>query len=384
MLQSVRPSAAALLALALSLAGLAVTMASTAAHAAPAFEREVRVGSSAALSGPAAALGTRYHAGARAYIEQINKQGGVHGMSVAIDLRDDTYEPARADANTRALVDDPRVLALFGYVGTPTSQAALAYVRRGQIPFIGAFTGAEMLRDTTQTQVFNVRASYRDEAKALALAMKASGVRRLNVLYQADLFGRAGLEAIRDAAAEARIELGAVSTVKRNTTEVDEGVAALVQQSTADAIFMVSTYESCAAFVKLARKRGFEGMFYTLSFAGLEPLRAALGREQRPLVIAQVVPDPHDAGLPVVAAYQKAMLETGDKQFDSISLEGFLSAKVLVEGLRRTKPPLTREGLRRSLEGLGELDLGGFTVRYGNGDRGGSGFISIRTIGGRS
>lgn len=363
---------------------LALAMGAPAADAAPVVEREIRIGSSAALSGPAAALGTRYHAGSRAYVEHINRQGGVHGMPVVIDLRDDTYEPARADANSRALVDDPRVLALFGYVGTPTSQAALAYVRRGQIPFIGAFTGAEMLRDPTQTQVFNVRASYRDEAKALALAMKGSGVRRLNVLYQADLFGRAGLEAIRDAAAAARIEIPAVSTVKRNTTEVDEGVAALVQQSSADAIFMVSTYESCAAFVKAARKKGFEGTFYTLSFAGLEPLRSALGREPRPLVIAQVVPDPHDTGLPVVAAYQKAMLDTGDKQFDSISLEGYLSAKVLVESLRRAKLPLSREALRRSLEGLGELDLGGFTVRYGNGDRGGSGFISIRTIGGKS
>jgi len=150
-------------------------------------------------------------------------------------------------------------------------------------------------------------------------------VKRLNVMYQADLFGRAGLEAMRAAAAPQGIALGAVATFKRNTEEVQEGVRALVQQAGADAIFMVGTYASLASFV------------------------------------------------------QQAMREAGEKLFDSISLEGYLAARVLVEGLRHARAPLTRASLDRGLATLGELDLGGFRVHYGASQRRGSSYLALKT-----
>lgn len=349
------------------------------ADGAAAADAELRVGASAALSGPAAALGRRYHAGARSCFEQVNKQGGIAGARIVVDLRDDAYEPDQAEANTRAFVEDGRILALFGYVGTPTSKVALPFVRRWRIPFLGPFTGADILWEPGNPQVFNVRASYREEAVALAQAMRRSGIRRLNVMYQADLFGRAGLEAMRAAAAPHGVALGAVATFKRNTEEVQEGVRALVQQAGADAIFMVGTYASLAAFVRQARRAGFKGPFYTLSFVGLEPLREALGPAMQGVTVAQVVPDPEDRGIPVVAAYQQAMREAGEKAFDSISLEGYLAARVLVEGLRRARAPLTRASLEHGLATLGDLDLGGFSVRYGASQRRGSSYLGLKT-----
>ena len=312
--------------------------------------------------------------------EQVNHQGGIAGSRIVVDLRDDGYEPERAEANTRQLVEDPRVLALFGYVGTPTSRVALPYVRRTGLAFLGAFTGVDMLWDPVYTSVFNVRASYRDEAQALARAMKAAGVRRYQVVYQADLFGRVGLEAMRAATDAQGVALAGSATVKRNSTEVGDSVTAMLgQPGGADAIFLVSSYETCAAFIKQARQRGFQGHFYTLSFAGLEPLRAALGRDARELTMTQVVPDPEDTSLPVVAAYQNAMREAGEKHFDSISLEGYIAARVLVEGLRRAVPPLTRERVVQGLEAIGKLDLGGFTVHYRRGAHKGSSRVGLRS-----
>lgn len=346
----------------------------------PAGAEEIRIGGSAALSGPAATLGQRYHAGARALFEQVNqRQAGIGGARIVMDLRDDGYEPERAEANTRELIEDPAVLALFGFVGTPTSRVALPYVRRTGMAFVGAFTGAGLLREPQHSSVFNVRASYREEARALAQAMKAAGVRRYQVVYQADLFGREGLEAMRAATAPLGLELVGSAMVKRNSVEVGAGVTALLtQQSGAEAIFLVSTYETCAAFVKQARERGYRGRFYALSFTGLEPLRAALGRAPNELTMSQVVPDPEDAGVPVVAAYQKAMREAGDRHFDAISLEGYIAARVLVEGLRHSKPPLTRASLVQGLEALGQLDLGGFAVRYGRGAHAGSAYVGLK------
>ncbi|MDM4768528.1 ABC transporter substrate-binding protein [Pelomonas sp. SE-A7] len=342
---------------------------------------EIRIGASAALSGPAAGLGQRFHAGAGAYFNQLNAQGGIGGARVVVDLLDDAYESDKADLNTRKLVEDPRVLALFGYVGTPTSNMALPYVKRWSIPFVGAYTGADVLRSPYRPLVFNVRASYREEAQQLAVAMKIAGIHTLNVFYQADLFGRAGLEAMRAVAGAQGLQILATDTVKRNTAEVAEAVEALVQASPADAIFMVSTYASSAAFVRQARAKGFRGRFYALSFAGMEQLRHALGKPlAKGLTVAQVVPDPEDRALPVVAEYQQAMREAGDRQFDSISLEGYLAAKVMAEGLRRAKAPLTRESLAQGLESVGQLDLGGFHVHFGPGQRNGSSLVELRVL----
>lgn len=342
---------------------------------------EIRVGSSAALSGPAAGLGLRFHAGAAACMAQLNQQGGIAGGRLVIDLLDDAYESDRADTNSRKLVEDDRVLALFGYVGTPTSNMALPYVRRWKVPFVGAYTGADMLREPYNPLIFNVRASYKEEAQQLAVAMKAAGVHTLNIFFQADLFGRAGLEAMRAAAAAVGIKIQATATVKRNTAQVDAEATALTKGSPADAIYMVSTYATTAAFVRSARAKGFGGRFYTLSFAGLEQLRQALGKVQsKGLTIAQVVPDPEDRSLPIVAEYQQAMREAGDKQFDSISLEGYLAARVLAEGLRRARQPLSRESVEQGLESIGSLDLGGYRVHFGPGLRNGSSLVELRVL----
>jgi len=333
-------------------------------YAGESLSADLRIGSSAALSGPAALLGQRFHAGAKAWFDQVNQRGGVHGMKIVVDLRDDAYESSRAEANTRILAEDSRTLALFGYIGTPTSREALPFVHRLKIPFVGAYTGAAMLRDPFDVSVFNVRASYADEAGALARAMANAGVRKLAVLYQADGFGRAGLEAMRSAAGVAGIDIAALTSVKRNTSLDKAEVQAMIESAQSDAIFMVSSYGTCAAFVRQAREQGYSGRFYSLSFPGKEPLREALGGSLEGVTISQVVPDVQDRSLPVVASYQQAMRKSGDTHFDSISLEGFIAARVLVEGIRRATPPLTRESLRQSLDGLGTLDLGGFALTY--------------------
>lgn len=339
---------------------------------------ELRIGSSAALSGPAAALGTRYHVGAQAHFAQVNQRGGVHGARLVLDLLDDAYESDRTETNTRLLIEKPEILALFGYIGTPTSRVALPFVKRSGIAFVGAYTGADFLREPFNPLIFNVRASYRQEGMELARTMKKDGVRTFNIMYQADLFGRAGLEAIRTAAQNLDLRVGAIATVKRNSDAVEDAAGALIKNSASDAIFLVSSYGTSASFVRRARELGYRGRFYTLSFAGLEPLSEALGRDMKGLTISQVVPDAENRSLPIVAEYQLAMRAAGEQHFDALSLEGFIAARVLVEGLRRARPPLSRQSVLQGLEAIGQLDLGGLRVRYGPNLRIGSDFVDLR------
>jgi ABC-type branched-subunit amino acid transport system substrate-binding protein len=354
--------------------GLLLCLANVAAQSS-----EILIGSSAALSGPAASLGTRFHAGAGAYFKKINAAGGINGARLRVILKDDGYEPSRAEENTRNLVNDARVVALFGYVGTPTSNAALPLVKRASIPFFGAYTGAESLRQPLSPYVFNVRASYREEAEQHALAMKAAGIRTLNVLFQYDGFGRAGLDAMKEAADRQGITILDVAPVERNSTKVAEAVQRLVEKSPSDAIFMVSTYSSCAAFIKAARAKAYKGNFFTLSFAGLEPLRKALGNKMSDVKITQVVPNPENTSVPIVAEYQQVMRESGETVFDSISLEGYIAARVLVAALRRATPVVSRTAVARGIEELGDLDVKGFKVHFGADRHNGSHFVALHS-----
>ena len=238
----------------------------------------IQVGSSAALSGPAGALGRRYHAGSAAALAALNRAGGVSGRAIHLQGLDDGYEPSRAVKNTETLAANKEVLALLGYVGTPTTMAALPVIRRSGLALVGPYTGADELWERDNPLVFAVRASYRDEAKVLAEAMRTDRRQRLAVLYQADLFGRAGLEAMVAAVKVKGPGVVRSATVKRNSIAVESAVRELLAGSAVDAIFMVSTYETCAAFVQAARAAGFKGGFYTLSFAGLEPLASGFAR----------------------------------------------------------------------------------------------------------
>ena len=127
----------------------------------------ITLGQSAALSGPAQELGIEMRLGAQTYFNQINQAGGVFGRQIKLVSLDDGYEPERASANTKKLIGDDKVFALFGYVGTPTSNAALPIFTEARVPFFGAFTGAESLRNPHNRYIFNVRASYFDETEKI-------------------------------------------------------------------------------------------------------------------------------------------------------------------------------------------------------------------------
>jgi len=343
----------------------------------PCKAAEIRIGASAVLSGPARRLGERFHAGSRAHFEQFNQRGGLQGDTLRLDLRDDGYEAERADANTRALVEDPRVLALFGYVGTPTSRMALPYLKRNGIALVGAFSGADMLYDPALTQSFPVRASYQREALALVDAMREAGVKHLGVLIQADPFGRAGLEALRKALPAAGIQTAGTTTIKRNSVDVDEAVESLIGNTATDGFFIASSYATSAAFIRKARSQGHHGPFFMLSFTGIEPLRDALQQDPSQVVMTQVVPSPLDASVPIVADYQNAMRARGDSHFDAISLEGYIAARALTEALRHARRPLTRASVLNSLNGMGDMDLGGFKLHMGPGGERGGRFVSL-------
>jgi branched-chain amino acid transport system substrate-binding protein len=364
-----------------NLASLALVLASTLSLAENGVtDKEILIGQFAAISGPAALLGQRMQLGMQAYFTAVNAQGGVNGRSIKLVTRDDGYEPEKAAAAVKALIREDKVFALAGSVGTPTGIAALPIVSAEQVPLVGMFTGAQALREPFNRQVFHVRASYFDETERIVQHLTTFGVKKIAVFYQNDSYGKAGLDGVLRALTKRQLKPVAIATVERNSVDVAKALEAILK-SEPEAVVQISAYSSCAAFIKAARAKGYGGQFFNVSFVGSKALADALGEAGAGVVISQVVPFPYIANSQVVREYQQRMSEAGHKDFDFSSMEGFLTARVLVEGLRRAGKNLSRETLIAGLESMHDLNLGGFTVNYSAKEHQGSSFTDLTIIG---
>jgi ABC-type branched-subunit amino acid transport system substrate-binding protein len=334
------------------------------------------------MSGPAAQLGLQLNAGARIYFDRLNAEGGVAGRTVQLRAVDDGYEPDRCRANTEALIEKDGVFALFGYVGTPTSLAAVPLANAAAVPFFGPFTGAEALREPFSRWVFHVRASYYDETELIVRQLTHLGLKRIAVFRQNDSYGQAGLDGVNRALKARNLSAAAIGLVERNSVEVDAAVKTIVAQSP-DAVVQISAYKSCAAFIRAARKAGYGGTFYNVSFVGTQALADELGAEAKGVVVSQVMPYPFSTTTAIAREYLEAVRRAGNGATPNYSsMEGYLGARVFTEGLRRAGGSITRESLVSGLESLQRFDAGGFSVGFGPRNHRGSTFVELSLLSG--
>ena len=354
---------------------------SSAALALPALAQNNRIvlGQSAAFSGPAAQLGIQLNMGAKIFFNALNASGGVNGSTVELRTLDDGYEPDRCKANTEKFIKDD-VFALFGYVGTPTCLAALPQVVDSKIPFFGPFTGAEALREPFHKSVFHLRASYYDETALIVRQLTALGLKKIAVFYQNDAYGKAGLEGVTRALKAQDLAPVALGTVERNTVNVAQAVKDIAAKMP-DAVVQIGAYKSCAAFIREARKAGYGGTFFNVSFVGTQALADELGKEARGIVVSQVMPFPFSTTTAISREYLEAVRKSGgEAQPNYSSMEGYLAAKVLTEGLKRAARNPSREQLISALETIHNGNFGGFSVEFGPKDHVASRFVDLSML----
>ncbi len=358
---------------------IAATGASLALPALAQEGRSIVLGQSAAFSGPAAQLGIQMNKGAKIFFDQVNASGGINNHTIDLRTADDGYEPDRCKANTEKFIKD-EVFALFGYVGTPTCLAALPLVNEAKIPFFGPFTGAEALRDPFSRYVFHLRGSYYDETALIVKQLTSLGLNKIAVFYQNDSYGKAGLEGVNRALKALNLAPVATGTVERNTVDVAKAVADIVPKQP-NAVVQISAYKSCAAFIREARKAGYGGTFYNVSFVGTQALADELGREGRGVMVSQVMPFPFSTTTPIAREYLEAVRKAGaDATANYSSMEGYLAAKVFAEGLRRAGRNPSREALINGLESINSANFGGFNVNFGPRDHVASSFVDLSML----
>lgn len=341
---------------------------------------KIVLGQSAPFTGAAAQLGIQFNQGAKVWFDQVNAQGGIGGKLIELRKMDDGYEPDRCVANTRKLIEED-VFALFGYIGTPTSLAALPLATKAQVPFIAPFTGAMGLRDPFNKYVFHLRASYNDETALIVKQLTNLGLKKIAVFYQNDAYGKAGLDGVNLALAGLNLKPVAQATVERNSVDVDAAVKSLVAAAP-DAVVQISAYKSCAAFIRAARKAGYGGTFYNVSFVGTQALADELGKDGAGVVVSQVVPSPYTTARPISREFVDAIKKAGgDAQANFSSMEGYLAAKLVTEGLRRAGTKgVTRDGLVHGIESIGTQSFSGFAVQFSNTDHTASSFVELSML----
>lgn len=324
------------------------------------------LGQSCALTGPSAQLGVQFSQGAKLYFDQLNAQGGIGRRPVELRTLDDGYEPDRCVANTQKFLADD-VMALFGYLGTPTSMAALPLLQKAKVPLIAPLTGAAGLRDPKLAQmVFNLRASYADETALMVKQLVSLGLKKIAVFHQNDAYGQSGLDGVTQALQSHGLKPVGAATVERNSQDVSKAVKALVPLG-ADVIVQVGTYAASAAFVRAARQAGYGGQFYNVSFVGTSALAQALGKEAEGVVVTQVVPSPYKTSHPLAREFQAALQKNGASlQPNYSSMEGYLAARVVGEALKSAAAAgrLQRDGLIAALDAMNGQQVAGFPIAF--------------------
>jgi len=327
------------------------------------------LGQAAVLSGPAAALGQGMKTGMQAAFEEINKKGGIHGRKLKLVSVDDGYEPEKSIVATKKLIEEDKVFALIGAVGTPTSAATQPIATAAKVPFVGAFTGAGFLRDAKLENVINVRASYDAETEAWVRHLTEDlKIKKIAIFFQDDAFGRAGLSGLKKAMDKRNLSIVAEGTYERNTLAVKTALLNIKREDP-EAVVMVGAYRPCAEFIKLSHKINFDPVFVNISFVGASALANELGEDGKGVIVTQVVPFPWDSSIKVIADYHAALKASEAKaEPEFVSLEGYLVGRLAVAALEKAGPNPTREGFLKVIKDTGKFDFGGLTMTFGPND----------------
>lgn len=344
-------------------------------------EREILLGQSVATSGTLAALGQQYTAGAQLYFEAVNAGGGVHGRRIRMISLDDGYDTQRALDNTKKLLRDEKVFALFNYLGTGISTAHLPVIVAEKVPFFAPYTGADHLRRAHNRYLFHIRASYGDEAEKIVEHLYSLGYSRIGVVHQNDVFGRSALASVEEAMNKRKIRPIAIGVIESNSTDARAATNALAPTNP-QVIILATAGGGAIAFIREFAKKELRTQYYAFSVVSSEQLIRELGPDSHGITITQVMPFPWKSLTAITREYQRMLLAKDPAAKPGYThFEGFVAAKALVEALRLAGRDLSREKLLATLERLDALDLGGFVISFRPGNHNGSRFVELTLIG---
>jgi branched-chain amino acid transport system substrate-binding protein len=344
---------------------------------------EIRLGASQVLSGPLGQQTIQYGEGARLLFDSVNAAGGVHGRKISFTSLDDGFDPKRAAENTRKLIEEQKVFMLFNSTGTAQTAAVLPMLKETKTILFGPVTGASSMREGVNPYLFHVRAGYANETERIVSQLKQIGVTRVAFFYQDDGLGKTLLGEVKKASAAANLPL--IAELKVDPAAPDfAAAAAATAQANPQAVIVGTAGLTFPNYVKAVNATATRPTFYGYSVASLDVINRELKDKARGVILAQIMPSLRSTTIPVVAEYLKVLKAKAPDATPSASqFEGFVHARLLVEGLRRTGRDLSTESFIRTMEGAKEIAFGRFTAQYSAKSHNGSDYVELAIIDGQ-
>ncbi len=343
--------------------------------------KEIKIGQSVHLTGPLAPSFAPVLTGQKLAIEEFNRKGGVGGRSVRLVTLDDAYDPKKAIENTNKLIDDEKVVGLFGYASTANVASVLPILSEKKVSLIGAYGGSPSLRMKQHPYFFTSMASYKDEVIQMIRNLVATQKTQLGLIYQNHAFGQLMLPVVEEVAKEFGATIIAKHSLEVNGSDAVPAAQAL-GTAKPQAVLLMAFGPSTVAAIKALRN--FVGVpVYAVSIANAKGLVAALGDDGRGMAYTQVIPYPWRQTTALTRDFNAAMTKE-NLPIDYDHFIGYLNARVLLEGMKRAGAggkPVTPASLTAGMEAIGKFDMGGYPLNFGPNRHHGSNFVEITIVG---
>ncbi|HZW11802.1 MAG TPA: ABC transporter substrate-binding protein [Noviherbaspirillum sp.] len=342
-------------------------------------DSRILLGQTVGVTGTVAGPVKEMNEGANAYFNKVNKEGGVHGRKIEMLVLDDKFDPALTLANAETLIKKEGVFALFQGRGTPHTQGILPLLEANNVPLVAPSTGADVFHTPVKRYLFNVRAKYQDEVIKAVDHFATIGISAIGILHVDDAFGQDGLDGFKKAMDARKLTPVTITKFARVKPDYQAAAAEVIKANPA-ALIIVSSAKNTSEVIKAIRVQGGYMQIMTMSNNSSESFVKDLGPAGNGVMVSQITPAPHLLSTQLGQEFKVAAKASG-ATISYAAMEGFINAKVMVEGLKRAGPKLTREGFLRAMESMRRVDFGGLMVTYGPDDHTGSEFVELTMIG---
>lgn len=344
---------------------------------AAAAQAQYLIGQSAGFTGGQAEYSKDVRRGIEAYFDVVNAEGGVAGQPVKLVAEDDKGSRDQALANTKKLIEKDKVFALIGYTSGAGVESALAMIAEARVPMLSPATGNAAIRMDFNRYLFHSRAGYADEMRKVADMLAMTGTERFALVYLQDT--TVNRKVMEDALAAKNVKAVAAIGLDRNAKDFGAAIDSLIDAKP-QAVLFITNARPFVEIVRGMKKRGYDGEFVSSSFAGTDFL-SDLKEHAAGVKVIQVLPPPGRETLRIAREFREHLAKHDrSAKPNYTSFEGYIAARVLVEGLRRAGKGATREKFVAALESISDLDLGGYTVSFSPKNHSGSRFADIGIV----
>ena len=314
---------------------------------------EVRIGVHLDLSGPITFWGVPMRNGHQMRVEELNEKGGVHGRKIRLIIEDNGYDPKKGVLASQKLIQQDKVFAMAGVLGTPIVMASMQTALDAGVPHVFPGSNARSMFEPYHKLKFSMAAPYDGQVKAgLKWVANARGTKRLGIIYQDDDFGKELRDAWVEQAKALKIEVAAEASYKRGDSNFSSQVARM-KQANVDLIGIATVVRETVGVATEAKKLGWDVPMLA-SAAACNAAVPSLGKEnvEGIYIVCQYLPFDYATETPVVKDWMDRYKKRFNVDADASAAISYDIMELTIQGLQAAGRDLTVDKFITGLEGI--------------------------------